>query len=32
MITHIVQVGVILFLIRAFTGQIIHDVKNFLKK
>lgn len=32
MITHIVQVGVILFLILAFTGQIIHDVKNFLKK
>ena len=32
MITHIVQVGVILFLIVAFISQIIHDVKNFLKK
>lgn len=32
MIWRIIQVGVILFLIAAFTSQIILDVKNFLKK
>lgn len=32
MIARIIQIGVMLFLILAFTGQIIHDVKNFLKK
>lgn len=32
MISHIIQVGVILFLILVFSCQIISDTKNFHKK